>query len=550
MKYGFDNLVTYMEEQKRFNLLRKLIPKKRRKAATHLTKYEKMRLACEELGPTFIKFGQLLSNRSDVLPLELILELEKLQDNVPPLPGSIARKVVEKELKKSTEELFAWFEIEPFASASMAQVHRATLKGGEKVAVKVQRPGIKEIIIEDIRVMYTVAEILDKRVPSIRSFDPVGIVRSFEESILKELDFVHESVNATRFYNNFSGEDAVSRFIHVPKIFQNYTTSKVLILEFISGFKISKFNEMEANHHDRKLIAKNLALSYFMQIFDHGFFHADPHPGNIFVLKSGEICYLDFGMMGSILTRDIEIFGHIFLSVRDKDVKNIIRSLLKLSENVHISNAHELESDVNEFVQSHSVSHLHTNEMSNVLLELKNIIVKHDLKVPAHFFLLIRSMVTIEGVIKNLDPDINIIELAKPYFIRSIAHKYDPVKIFKKFFNTMYEFGSYMEDFPGDVKSAMRRINTGEIKVDLRHQGIDPLVHTIHRVTKQVVAAVVMAALIVCASITLVNDTGPLWGSTSSWSVIGFILAGILGFRVRHDFKRGDHDSWKGWKED
>ncbi|MBK8925336.1 MAG: hypothetical protein IPM74_05385 [Crocinitomicaceae bacterium] len=169
VKYGFDDLVSYMEEQKRFSWIRKLIPKSFIKSATHYTKYEKMRLVCEELGPTFVKFGQILSNRPDLLPLDLITQFEKLQDNVPPLSGEIARKVVEKELKKSTDEMFAWFEPEPFASASMAQVHKATLKTGERVAIKIQRPGITEIIIEDIKVMYTVAEILNLLLASLQS---------------------------------------------------------------------------------------------------------------------------------------------------------------------------------------------------------------------------------------------------------------------------------------------------------------------------------------------------------------------------------------------
>ena len=195
VRYGFEDIVSYMVETKRFSLIRKLIPQTTRKHAVQYSKWEKMRLVCEELGPTFVKFGQILSNRPDVLPAELIEQLEKLQDRVPALPGATARVVVEEELKGSVEDVFAWFEPEAFASASMAQVHKATLKSGEKVAVKVQRPGITEIIKEDIQVMYTLAEIFERRIPSLRSFDPVGLVRNFEESILKELDlFMSPSV--------------------------------------------------------------------------------------------------------------------------------------------------------------------------------------------------------------------------------------------------------------------------------------------------------------------------------------------------------------------
>jgi ubiquinone biosynthesis protein len=549
VKYGFDDLVSYMEEQKRFSWLRKLLPKSLRKSAAHYTKYEKMRLVCEELGPTFVKFGQILSNRPDLLPLDLITQFEKLQDSVPPLSGEVAKKVVEKELKKSVEELFAWFDPEPFASASMAQVHKATLKTGERVAIKIQRPGITEVIIEDIKVMYTVAEILHRRVPSVRSFDPVGLVKNFEESILKELDFIHESVNAQRFYNNFSGNDENSRFIHAPKVYREYTTSKVLCLEFISGFKISKLDQIDADHHSRELIAKKLAISYLRQVFEHGFFHADPHPGNVLILKTGEICYLDFGMMGSILPKDVETFGHLFLSVKNKDIRKIIKSLMQLSDQVTIKNMRDLESDINEFVESYTVSGIHANEMSTVLLQLKDVIVKHNLKIPGHFFLLARSMVTIEGVIRNLDPKLDMLELARPYLIKTISKKFNPLDMGKKVLTGIFEFGNYMEEFPRDLKNAIRKINTGEIKVDLHHKGVDPLVHTINRVTKQIISAIVVASLIVGGSLTLVYETTPLWNDTSAWSIIAFILAGIIAIGMLRDIRKGDHDPWQGWKE-
>lgn len=550
VKYGFDDLVAYMEEQKRFKWIRKLIPKSFIKSATHHTKFEKMRLACEELGPTFVKFGQILSNRPDLLPLGLITEFEKLQDRVPPLAASIAKKVVENELKKSTDELFAWFEPEAFASASMAQVHKATLKTGERVAIKVQRPGIQEVIIEDIKVMYTVAEILYQRMPSTRSFDPVGLVRNFEESILKELDFIYESVSAQRFHNNFTAPESGLKGIHVPAVFQEYTTSRVLTLEFISGFKISNTERLLQEGVDRKEIAYKLAQSYMKQVFEHGFFHADPHPGNLLVLNTGEICYLDFGMMGSILPKDIEVFGQLFLAVKSKDIKAIIKSLMQLSDQVTIKNMRALEFDINEFVENYSVRSLHANEMSTVLLQLKDVIVKHNLKIPTHFFLLARSLVTIEGVIRNLDPKLDMLDIARPYLLKAISRKFNPFKMGKKILNSLFEIGNYMEDFPRDLKNAIRKINTGEIKVDLRHKGIDPMVHTVNRVTKQIVTALIVASLIIGGSLTLINKTEPLWDGVSAWSIIGFIIAGIFALGMLRDIRKGDHDPWQGWKED
>jgi ubiquinone biosynthesis protein len=234
-----------MVETKRFSFIRKLLPHATKKNAQKYTKFEKMRLVCEELGPTFVKFGQILSNRPDLLPAELIVQFEKLQDSVPPQPGAVSRQVIETELKKSVDDLFAWFEPEAFASASMAQVHKATLKTGEKVAIKVQRPGIREVIVEDIKVMYMLAGVFEKRIPSLKSFDPYGLVKSFEESIIKELDFIHESVNIQRFGQNIQ-EDPHDTTTHVPKVYREFTTGKVLTMEFIAGVKVTNGDILES----------------------------------------------------------------------------------------------------------------------------------------------------------------------------------------------------------------------------------------------------------------------------------------------------------------
>lgn len=549
MKYGFEDLVSYMEEKKRFQFLRKLLPKRFFTQALQLSKWEKMRLVCEELGPTFVKFGQILSNRPDLMPEGLIRELEKLQDSVPPVAGMIAKSVVEQELKRSTEELFEYFEPEAFASASMAQVHRAVMKSGERVVLKIQRPGIKELIESDIKVMLYMAELFSRRMPSLKSFDPVGLVQNFEESIMRELDFIHESVNVQRFQYNFRQDEKNEGWIHSPLVYSDLTTSKVLTMEFIEGIKISDFEKLQRNNLDRKVIAKRLALSYLNQIFSYGFFHADPHPGNLLVLPDNVICYLDYGMMGSITKKDIEQFGYLFVAVGKKDVRRIIRSLQQLSDNPPIRNFRALESDLDEFVHNYAFRSVHSNEMSTVMMELKDIIIKHGLRVPTHFFLLGRSMVTIEGVIRNLDPELDMSKLAKPFLLRTVARHYNPLQFVKRVVNSIYEIGMYMEDFPRDLKNAIRKVNSGEIKVDLRHKGIDPLVHTINRVTRQVISAVILSGLLIGSSLLLVNHVKPLWGDTSAIGIIGLITGAIVLVGMLKDVRKGDHDDWKGWEE-
>ncbi|MGZ3919874.1 MAG: ABC1 kinase family protein, partial [Bacteroidia bacterium] len=549
LKYGFEDLVSYLDEKKRFGFIKKLIPGDTYNKALHLTKWEKMRLVCEELGPTFVKFGQILSNRPDLLPADLIKELEKLQDGVPPIPGDIAREVLEKELGKKTGDLFATFEKEAFASASMAQVHKGTLKNGDRIVVKIQRPGIQEVIQSDIKVMYYLADVFSKRIPSLRSFDPVGLVKNFEASIIKELDFIHESVNIQRFHNNFLKDETNEGYIHSPKVYSEFTTGKVLTMEYIEGIKISDSKRLNENGCDGKVIAHRLALSYFKQIFTYGFFHADPHPGNLLVLPGNVICYLDYGMMGSIVRKDLEALANLFMAVKSKDVRLIIRGLQQLSDNTIIRNYRDLESDVDEFVQNYGFRDLHQNEMSTIMLQLKDIVIKHGLKVPTHFFLLIRSMVTIEGVLRQLDPELDLTKMMRPFLVKMVAKHYNPVQFVKRAVNSVYELGMYMEEFPRDLKNAMRKINTGEIKVDLRHKGIDPLVHTINRVSKQIVSSVLIAALIIGSSQMVIHHVHPLWGQSSALGVVGFILAGFIGISMLRDVRRGDHDGWPGWRD-
>ncbi|GGK18267.1 ubiquinone biosynthesis protein UbiB [Yeosuana aromativorans] len=542
LKYGFEDLVHYLDENSQYILIQKLIPNSTKKHVAKFSKWAKMRLVCEELGPTFVKFGQILSNRPDLVPLELTLELEKLQDNVPPMSEIVAKEVVETELKGRVEHLFAWFEPIPFASASMAQVHKITLHSGKRVALKIQRAGIYDIITEDIKVMYKIANVLERRIPSLKNFDPVGLVKNFEDSILKELDFINESINVQRFYNNLAKDGSLEQFAQAPRVYPDFTTPKVLALEFMSGIKIDRINELLSKEFDTKVIARRLAISYFKQIFEYGFFHADPHPGNLLVLPNGHICYLDFGMMGSMLPRDISIFGKLFIAITNKDVKQIIKVLQQLSNHAPVSDMRALEFDINEFVEKYYVRDVHENEMSTILLELKDIIIAHGLIVPTYFFLFARSLVTIEGVIEKLDPNLEVFEIVKPYLRHSATQKYNPVTIGKKVVNSVIELTNYMEDFPTDLKNAIRKINSGTIKVDLSHKGIDPLVHTLQRITKQLVTASIMVALIISASLFIIFEIHPLWNGISILGMTSFSLAVLLGYGLLSNIKKGDYD--------
>lgn len=548
IKYGFEDFVAYLEEEKHFSFLKKLIPKSKVERAVRLSRWEKMRLVCEELGPSFIKFGQIISNHPDLFDIGLIKELEKLQDKVPPLSNQAALAAIEKELGKTVGEAFAWFEETPFASASMAQVHRAILKTGEKVAIKIQRPGIKEIIFSDIIIMEDMAKIFNRRIPSLRHFDPVGLVKNFEESIKRELDFIHESINLQRFRNNLNEDLKDEGYITCPKVFREFTTERMLVLEFIDGIKISDVERLTSSNLDPKIIAERLAKAYFNQVFNHGFFHADPHPGNILILPKNRICLLDFGMMGNIMKRDIHLLCHLFLAVETKDIKKIVRLLQQLSDNMVVKNTQKIYADINEFVYNNAARNIHANEMSTLLLGLRDIIVEHELKVPSHFFLLVRSMATLEGVITKLSPELELSKIGMPYFIRVISRDRNPIEVAKRLFNSIYEAGLYLDELPREVRNAVRKINRGELTVDLNHKGVDPLVHTMNRLGKQLISALIIAALLVGSSLLIVSKIHPLWWNTSAFGIIGLILASVIALGMLRNIGKGDHDDWQGWK--
>ena len=327
-KYGFDGIIDRLNLGRYIEMGVRLLSRRQQKEVEALNNYERIRLVCEELGPTFVKMGQVLSTRPDLIPIEMVEELAKLQDDVSPFPFSQAKIIIEEELQESLEKVFAAFEEVPIAAASIAQVHRARLITGEDVAVKIQRPGIPKTIGEDLGILFQLAGLLERYIEELRLYRPTRIVEEFARTIRKEINFNLEASHAERFARQFRGNPAV----YVPRVFRHASTERLLTMEYIEGIKINDIALLEAQGCDRALLAARGTELILEQVFIHGFFHADPHPGNMFVLPGNVICTLDFGMMGHLDARDRERFTEVIMGYVSRDVPKITDAVLKIVE--------------------------------------------------------------------------------------------------------------------------------------------------------------------------------------------------------------------------
>lgn len=524
-RYGFEDYISGFSNGKKYNLLRLFVSKRKVKEASNHTKWERMRMACEELGPTFVKFGQVLSSRRDLLPDELIIELTKLQDSVPPFAGKKAKKIVEDQFGEIAKGKIDYFEETPFASASMSQVHRATLNNGEKIIFKIQRPKIRETIEEDMKIIYELARLLNERMPSIRHYNPIDLVKQFEESIFYELDFIHESINLKRVSYNFK-DDAVIKF---PKVYDEFTSSKILALQEVQGFKPSEKNKFETFDINEKEAARIIVKSFFTMVFEHGFFHADPHPGNIIITPNKHIYFIDFGMMGTLLKKDMEHLGNMVLAIQQQDVKILMSAISYLTNTVVFENQKRLEYDLVEYINKYAFTDNFHTKVSEMLTDLTNVMIQHNLNIPGHFFLLTRAMFSIEGLVRIMNPEISLMDEIRPVIEKRIIHDRNPITTGEKIINSMYDLGNYLEEFPSDLRQTMKLIRKGKLKVNMQHEGIDPFVNSIKVVGRQIVSAVLIAAFVLSAAVFIMTDIHPQWLGIPVYSYISISFALIIG---------------------
>jgi len=493
---------------------------------------ERVRLALEELGPTFIKFGQIVSSRRDLVTDEYYVELCKLQAGVRPFPAREAKAIIARELGRPLAQLFAEFEDEPVGSASIAQVHKAELLDGTKVAIKVQRPDIDQVIELDLAILHDLARFVDRHVPEFSSLNPVGVVTEFSLVLVKELDFNNEAINADRFAKQF----AENSWIKVPAVFLEQTATRVLTMEFISGLGVDDAGELEAAGINSKELALHITSLIYEQIFEHGFFHGDPHPGNMMILPEGVTALLDYGMMGSFTPPFRSSVAHLIAGLAEKNHQQVMNSILDMSEEGYVMNSIKMLADVEAFSEAHLNRPLRDIRLGEVLNKLLEMLRGNRLRMKGSFYLGIKALTQVEAIGRSLDPDLNFIMLGEPYAMKLIQGKYQPKRLFQLARKLLGESLDFLDEFPSDFRNLYQQIKHGKINIPLQHkidpEGFEPLRKTLDLIANRLANAILAASVLICSSILIHSGLPPKFGSVPVIGVVGLIWGGYMCLRL------------------
>jgi ubiquinone biosynthesis protein len=527
VKYGFEDVVTNSTLRNFVSEKGRVSWKRQGQPVFKYTRWERIRMVCEELGPTFIKLAQVLSNRPDMLPAALIEELEKLQDNVPAFGFEEVKSTIEAETGKKLEDTFSVFNEKPLATASIGQVHKARLMSGKEVVVKIQRPGVKEMVYRDLAILTDGVNRADRYLKKQGVLNAMDMVRSFERSMHKELDYRTEARNLERFRKLYKGH---KNFV-IPAAYREYSTEKVMVMEFVGGCKISDVPQLKAWGLSPEKVAENGMDIYLTQIFEFGIFHADPHPGNVLVRKDGVICLLDFGMVGTLMKKDKFSFAGIFVGMAEGDPSKMASSLKSLAIEDGIKDMRQLEYDLNELIEDFASLDVDEASIADTVERLQKIMFDHQIRVPGDIFLIFRAFAILEGIGKSIHPRFNTYDFIRPYGMKLMKERLSPKNLWADVNQRFTQINSFLTSFPRDVKEILGKAKKGKIHFEVELQGYGYLLKKMDSIANRFVLTFLTVAFIIGSAITMTVD----WEDRMSYiyglpeiSVYGLWCAGGL----------------------
>jgi ubiquinone biosynthesis protein len=524
-KYGFVDVVDALHLTPYLAAGRRVLSALGRVAHPEPSRAVRLRLAFEELGPTFIKFGQALSTHADLLPPDVIHQLTLLQDAVPRLEEGRAERAIQEALGHPIAEVFRDFAVEPLAAASIAQVHKATLHSGEMVAIKVRRPGIERVIEADLAILSDLASLAERHLADASLYSVGDLVAEFARTIRKEQDLVREGRLIERVASQFAGDPTV-RF---PRVYWPLTTPAVLTMEFLDGVKVSAVGTEEAPDLDPRLVARRGADAVLRQILVHGLFHADPHPGNILVLPGAVVAFVDFGIVGRIDAHMRDWLAESILGIGQHDAERLAEIVVQVATPLKTVNMPELARDLDEMLDLYAGVSLGDLSLSAVFDSITDAMARHRLRLPADLLLLIKSVTTIEAVGRQLDPSFKIVEHATPFVESLIEQKHQPAALALRTAGAGREVLSALRTLPGNLAEIARRIRTDGMKIQFVHRNLDFFVREMDRSSNRMSFAVVIGAIVIGSSIMVHAAVGPLAFGYPLLGLAGFLTAGVLG---------------------
>lgn len=526
IRHGFydfvdhSNLLQFAHFRKRFLPGRKHPKDERLK----LTRWQRIRCVLEELGPAFVKLGQFASNRPDLVPKNLCQELEGLLDSVAPFDGALAKEIIEKELGKPVEELFQDFDMKPLSSASISQVHKAILHDGTKVAVKIQRPNIKEMINTDLDIMIHLATLIEHFNETLSALHPVNIIEDFKQEIASELDFTNEASSIDRFTIFFKNYPNA----HMPRIYKELSSPHVMTMEFIDGVKLAHVVDFP-DKYNPTTITDTIADILLKQIFEMGYFHADPHSGNIIVKENNVVCLIDFGLVGTLPPKHKQYLSEIIMGLVTHDSDKITEAVINLSDNKEIENRTKLEYQIFKVVEHYVYIPLQDMNIAQFLNDLLKLIVDNKLRIPSDIYMLLKALISLEGTVRKIKPDFDMIKHISPFVKKLLYESANPLKLAKDLIGCGVKYTNLIKEIPNGIKELMDQLKNRNIKIQFEHKGLEPMLHKHDQISNRISYSIVTASMMISSSLLLHARIPPTIYETSILGVVAFIFALIMG---------------------